>query len=139
MFKELFERTNPKVYFRGLKTPTLWVSYGEGSGTTLYMVDLHRYLSSDQSDTGHYSSIVSKLSSFVKVTEPIKAKNNVKLFEIPVYPSEKYTQFSLTLDVWGGDVKPQDKYYMMVTEEKSTIINFFKSEKEALSWVKAST
>ncbi|MCD6435619.1 MAG: hypothetical protein J7L15_04460 [Clostridiales bacterium] len=134
MFKELFEKTEDQVYFQG---DTLWAAYGEGSGTTSYNLDIKKYLNSDSSDTDHYDDIVQKILRYSKQAKPLKSKNNVKLFEISKYPESRYAEFGKKLDIWGGDIKPQKKYYMIVTEEKSTIVNFFDKKYEALNWIKS--
>lgn len=130
---KLSEATDDEVYFTG---KTLWVAYGQGSGTTAYNLDITRYLNSDKTDAGHYDDIVPKLAKFAKNNKPLKSKSNVKLFEIPVYEESKYTEFGKSLDIWGGTQTPQDKYYMVITDEKSTIVNFFRKKKEALSWLR---
>jgi hypothetical protein len=66
----------------------------------------------------------------------LKKKGNVKLFEIPEYPILT-GEYGKSYDCWGGDVKPIGKIYMMITEEKSIIVNFFSKKNEALAWMKS--
>ena len=130
MFKELFtEAKQDKVYFND---NTLWVAYGQGSGTTAYNLDIKKFLTDEKGK--NYDDIVSKLLKFSKGTKPMKASGNTKMFEVPVYGKSEYGK---TLDIWGGDVKPQKKYYMIITEEKSTIVNFFDNKKEAQAWMRS--
>ena len=63
-----------------------------------------------------------------------QAKNqNVKLFEIPTYPASRGAEKQ---DLWGGNIKPNGKMYMIVTREKSDIVNFFEKKNEAMNWMK---
>lgn len=135
MFKELFteSKIEYKVYF---EDKTLWVAYGQGSGTTAYNLDIKKFLSDDKSDKEHYDGIVANIVKFANSTKPMKETGKTKLFEIPVYGKSEYGK---TLDVWGGDIKPNKKYYMIVTEEKNTIVNIFAKKAEALSWIKSIT
>lgn len=123
---------NRKIYF---ETDTLWVAYGQGSGITSYMPDIKKYLTSDSDDT-HYDSIVNKIEKFAEENKPLKKKSNVKLYEVPYY--DKY-EYGRTLDIWGGDIKPSKKYYLIITEEKHTVVNIFDNKNEAMGWIKSIT
>lgn len=135
-FREIVEATSEyKVYFQG---KTLWVGYGDGSGTTTYNLDIKKYLNSDRSDTEHYDSIVDRILKATKNTKPLKSKGIVQMFEVPIYPEVTFREFGAkTLDIWGGDIKPLKKYYMIITKENSTIVNFFEKKGEALAWIKS--
>ncbi len=132
-FRDLIEAKNKdlNVY---IEDGTLWVAYGQGSGTTTYNIDMKKYMNDDKADKEHYDDIVRKIKEFAFFTKPMKAKGDSSLYEIPVYGKSEYGK---TLDVWGGDVKPIKKAYMIVTEEKSTIVNFFVKKNEALAWIKS--
>lgn len=134
-FREILQEkiTEYKVY---IEDKTLWVAYGQGSGTTAYNLDMKKYLNDDRTDTAHYDDIVSNIVKFAKTAKPLKAKGNVKLYEVPVYERTE-SSYGKSLDVWGGDKKPVNTYYMVVTEEKSTIVNFFTKKGEAMSWIKS--
>mgnify|MGYP006899555132 CR=1 FL=1 len=119
-----------EVYF---EKDTLWVAYGNGSGITSYMPDIKKFLSDDNSDAVHYDSIVPKLEEWSEYAKPLKKKDNIKLFEIPVYPRSEQHR---SLDIWGGDVKPSGKLYLIVTIEKNTIVNLFDNKNEAMHWLK---
>lgn len=113
----------------------LWITYAEGSGMTAQLPDLKRYFNSDSSDTEHYDGIVRKLVKWSEVTKPMKQTKNqkVKLFEIPTYPASHGAEKQ---DLWGGNIKPNGKIYMIVTREKSDIVNFFEKKNEAMNWMK---
>ncbi len=129
MFKELFEKTKDKVLYN-TDSKELWVTYGQGSGMTSYLPDLTKFIT--DGDT-NYDSIVHKLKKWAKETKPLKTKGNSKLFKIPTYPSTRYGRY----DIWGGDIKSNGEIYMVITEEKNTIVNFFDNKNEANAWIKS--
>lgn len=130
-FKELIEAISEyKIYIEG---NTFWVAYGQGSGTTAYNLDMKKYLNDDKADKDHYDDIVRTIKKFEKTAKPIKSVGNMKLYAVPVYERSEYGQ---TLDVWGGNKKSYKTFYMTVTDEKSTIVNFFEKKGEALNWLK---
>lgn len=78
--------------------------------------------------------MVDKIVKATSKIKPIKSTDTSKLFEIPVYGNEKGTY-----DIWGGDVKPSEMYYMIVNVSgELAVVNVFKSKNEALSWIKSS-
>ena len=111
----------------------IWVSYSQGSGQTIQLPDTRKYLNNDNKDIEHFDSTVNKIEKWSKTAKVLKSKVKSKLFEIPVYPlsntGDKY-------EIWGGNIKSIKKMYMIVTVEKSTIINFFEKKNEALNWMK---
>ena len=119
-----------KIY---IEDGTFWVAYAQSSGTTLYNINLKKYINDDKSDKDHYEDITKNIAKFEETAKPIKSKGNNKLYEVPVYSRTEYGE---TLDIWGGTKKPVKTYYMTVTKEKSTIINFFSKKGEALNWIK---
>ena len=135
-FRELAERISEyKIYFQG---NILWVAYGDGSGTTAYNLDIKKYLNDDRADTEHYDDIVATILKGIVTIKPIKSKSNVEMYEVPLYPESRFKEYSgSTLDIWGGDIKALKKYYMIVTKEKSTIVNFFERKGEATAWMKS--
>jgi hypothetical protein len=125
------EKNNDKVIF---VVDTLWVTYGQSSGTTSYMPNIKAYLT-DNKDDEHYDSIVPKLLKFSHSNKPLKSNSSTKLFEIPFY---ELNQNGRSYDIWGGDIKPIKKYYITITEEKNTIVNIFTNKNEAINWIKYS-
>jgi len=127
----LNETTDDKVIYVDNE---LWVTYGQGSGQTSYLPDLTKYLT-DKGDDKNFDSLVPKLSRFAKSNKPMKQNKSktVKMFEVPTYPHVQYEAY----DIFGGDIKPNGKIYMIITEEKNTIVNFFKKKNEALAWMRS--
>jgi len=112
----------------------LWVTYDQGSGMTAYLPDITKYLT-DKGDDKNFDSLVPRLSKFAKANKPMKQNKSktVKMFEVPTYPHIRNGRY----DIWGGDVKPNGKIYMIITEEKNTIVNLFKSKNEASAWMRS--
>jgi len=114
----------------------LWLSYGQGSGQTAQLPDTSKFLNSDSSDKEHYDSLVVKISEASQngllTNKTLKSKSNKTLYELPSYPLpngiNNYT-------IWGGTIEPLKQMYMIITDEKSTIINIFDNEKEAIKWI----
>jgi len=129
-FKEIFTESQKHVYYQ---EGEIWLSYGQGSGQTIQLPNVKKYLTSDKNDK-NYDSLVKDIEKWSDSAKPIKQKSNVKLFEIPVYGRSNMGD---KFDIWGGDFKPKDKMYMVVTKDKNTIINFFTNKNEALNWVKS--
>jgi len=131
-FREfLNESSNEHVYF---VKDVLWIAYGMGSGMTAYMPDKRKYLSSDYFDD-NFDDIVNRIEKWSKHAKPIKKTSggNTKMYEIPYYEYD----YGKTFDIWGGTMKPNGKIYMIITEEKNTVLNFFESKNEALSWMRS--
>ena len=134
-FKELFTESKLKYEIYYVKGE-LWTAYGQGSGSVVQLPFLNKYLNSDPSDEGHYESDVDRIVKSVKGLKPIKKKGNTSLYEIPEYPILT-GEYGKSYDIWGGTIKPIGKIYMVITEEKSTIINFFEKKNEALAWMRS--
>jgi hypothetical protein len=130
-FRSLLEKQKTAIYY---VKDELWLAYGQGSGQTIQLPKLSKYLNSDPSDTEHYDSAIDRLIDYASSLKPIKKTSNTKLYEIPRYNLIPQGQF---YDIWNGDVKAKSKIYMSITDEKSTIINFFEKKNEALNWVKS--
>ena len=134
MLREIVEARGKdyKVFFQ---KDTLWVAYGEGSGTTSYMPDYTRALSNKNGDET-YDTNVDKIVLWASFNKPLKSNKDkdVFLFEIPFYdlgsPYDK-------LDIWGGDKKPKKKFYMIVSTGEIAVVNLFDSKAEAMSWMRS--
>lgn len=127
------EKTKDKVIY---VNNTLWITYSQSSGTTIYLPDLKKYLTDDSSDTKHFDNAVKNLVKYGSENKALKQKGNVKLFEVPVYPdTNPGTDPNSRYDIWDGNIKPNGKIYMVITQEKNVIVNFFKKKNEALSWM----
>ena len=129
MFKELFEKIKDNVLYN-TDTKELWVTYSQGSGITTYLPDLTKFITDGKTN---HDSIVNNLKKWSNNNKPLKKKSNSKLFEIPTYPSTRYG----TYDIWGGDIKSNGKIYMVITEEKNTVVNLFDNKNEAIAWMKS--
>ena len=132
-FRNLLEKTEYAIYY---VADELWLARGQGSGQTIQLPDLKKYLNSDKNDSEHYNSSIDKILKYTKFLEPLKKTSNTELFEIPSYPSLR-GNYNESYDIWGGSVKPISKIYMIVTKEKSTIVNFFRKKNEALAWMRS--
>lgn len=130
-FRDYINESKDRIIF---VKDELWVTYAQGSGQTAQLPDIKNFLSDDSSDSKHYDSLVPKILKWSKANKPLKTNKDksVKLFEISTYP---LVSMGKKYDIFGGDVKSDGKIYMVVTEEKNTIINFFKSKNEAINWV----
>ena len=136
MLKEIVEKVSSKyeVYF---VKDTLWLAYGQGSGTTSYMPNIKKALSNKSGDRT-YDFIVDRiLEKYVPTHKPMKTNKDksVLLYEIPYYELTSYG----TYDIWGGDIKPKKKMYMVISTSKSglTVINIFDNKNEALAWMRS--
>lgn len=111
----------------------LWLTYGQGSGTTTLLPDLKKYITNKKDDK-NYDFLVDKIiKEYSSKVTPLKTKGNNKLFKINEYP---VVSMGKKYDIWGGDVKPINDIYMIVNDNgKIAVINFFKSKNEALSWM----
>ena len=124
-------KVDRKVYFQKNE---LWAAYAQGSGTAIPFRDMKTYLT-DKSGDKNFNDIVRNLKQFADSTSPLKKKSHSRLYEIPVYAGTPSRGESF--DVWGGEVKPVKKRYMILTEEKQTVVNFFDKKGEAMGWLKS--
>ena len=133
-FQEFLNETSKyKIY---MINNTLWVAYGNGSGTTTQLTSLKTYLI-DNSDDSHFDSIVLQ---FVKATQdmtPLKSKGNQAIFELPMYKlADLQNNYGSKIQAWGGTIKPFKTNYFCFTKEKYNVVTFFESKTEALNWLK---
>ena len=130
--KSLLEAKEQYVYYSE-DAKELWLSYDQGSGQTAQLPDTSKYLNSDSEDEKHYDSLVARIAKTTLGNKKIKSKSNTTLYEVPAYPLHIGAE---RFDIWGGNIKPlKKKYYMIITDEKSTIINIFDNKKEATNWI----
>jgi hypothetical protein len=130
--KSLLESKKEYVYYSE-EAKELWLSYGQGSGQTAQLPDIKKYLNSDSEDTNHYDSLVDRIANTPLRNKKIKSKSTSELYEVPAYPLHIGAE---RFDIWGGNIKPlKKKYYMIITKEKSIIINIFDTKKEAMNWI----
>ncbi len=130
LFTEITEGLKPSDYKIYFEDNTLWVAYGQGSGATSYMPNIEKFLTSGKGK--NHDSIVDRLLTAASAMKPMKSAGNASLYEVPYYGK---TEYGKTLDIWGGNIKPAKKYYMVITIEKDTIVNFFNNKNEAQSWI----
>ena len=113
----------------------LWLQHAEGSGQTIQLPDIKRYVTDKKGDK-NYDSLVPKIAKWANKAKAIKKQANSKLFKIPRY--ELKTQLGNTKDIWGGTQKPVGYLYMNVdTNEAMTVINIFDNKNEAMAWIKS--
>jgi len=108
-----------KVYVAGKE---LWVGYAHGSGTATQFNK--SYISSNKD--GNFDLNAEKIGKWAQKEKALKSADNKKMFELQIFDSGK-SPFN--------DDKPKSTEYMVVTDEKSFVINFFKSKKEAQAWM----
>ena len=114
--------------------PELWITYAQGSGQTIQLPNLNKYLTNKQGDS-NYEASVGKLVKWSKTAKTMKKSGNSKLFEIPQYPMAKMGE---KYDIFGGDIKPTKKIYMVIDDNgKIVVVNFFESKNEATAWIKS--
>lgn len=118
---------------------TFWVAYGDGSGTTSQIDNMNSFLT-DKSKDSHYDNIVNQVVKFAKTAKAIKSKKTsdteANLYEMPYYLHRDVRQGKM--DVWGGTIKPNKMYYMLLTKQGDIhIVNFFTKKNEALAWIKS--
>ena len=124
---------NEKVY---IQQNTLWYSYSPGSGITTQIKgdpDKFRGFFTDKKGDDHYDFIVSKILDWSKKEKSEVQKGGTSLHKIPAYWGYKSNR---DLSIWGGEITPDYYLYMLVQTMGSgdTIINFFKTKKEALAF-----
>lgn len=123
-------RTKHEVYF---VDDTLWVAYGQGSGTTSYMPDITRAINNKSGDE-RFDTNVDRIINDSNL-KPLKTNKDkdVFLYEIPYYPYSTHGK----LDIWGGDFKPTKKYYMIVNTSGVAVVNIFDKKAEAMAWMRS--
>ena len=126
---ELTEAPEYKIY---MIKDTLWVAYGEDSGATARIKSIGSYLTNKKGD--HYDSIVDKIVIAAKDLKVIKQGGTAKMFELPVYDIPATGK---TIDAWGGTIAPRKTRYMILTQDRDAVVNFFDSKGEALAWIKS--
>jgi len=137
MIREIIKENRMKdkeVYF---VRDELWLAIGQGSGQTMQYPDITRARSNKRGDST-YDSSVDNIVQWAEFHKPMKTNKdkNVFMFEIPVYPLiQGYSMGSY--DVWGGDVKPIKKYYMIVNTFGVSVVNMFDNKKEAQAWMRS--
>lgn len=136
-FKEIFEASEYKIY---MIDNTFWVAYGDGSGTTSVIKKMESFLT-DKSGDSHYDTVVHNVLKFAKSAKAIMTKKSKDrateyfLYEMPFYLYSDVRQGKM--DVWGGTIKPNKMYYMLLTKEKDfNIVSFFTKKGEAQAYVK---
>lgn len=123
----------------------LWISYSPGSGITYQLKDLKHFLS-DNPAHKEWDHMTAELVDWSNNHTPTIKRNQHKLYEIPVYnlngyrilnPNSYQTGYK-DLEIFGGEIKPSKKIYMVISTETSGfhVINFFINKNEAISWTK---
>jgi hypothetical protein len=132
-YKEILqERTENKIY---KVEDELWVAYAQGSGQTFKVKS--SYITDKSGDENENKQLVRKFVEYAKNNKPIKAKDDLYLYELPIYNSSNVLYDSgKDLDVWGGTQKPVKNEYYVVSIGNTSVITFFETKKEALNWLK---
>ena len=137
MLREILESVSEKkIYF---VKDELWVAYGQGSGRTSQFPDLTKSINNKSSDK-NFDSNVTDIVKWTKFNKPMKAnkEKTTLMYEIPYYDlvPRSFGQ-SNDLDIWGGNVKPSKKYYMVVSTDGVAVVSIFTKKNEALAWVRS--
>lgn len=138
-FKEFLNESiqTDKVY---IQQNTLWCSYSPGSGVTTQIKgdpEKFRGFFTNKKGDDHYDSIVDKILEWSKKEKADIKKGGTSLFKIPCYWGYKSAR---DLSIWAGDLDPdyQPDYFLWMLVQTmgsgDTIINFFKTKREALSF-----
>jgi len=126
----IIEAKKDKIIFVEGKYLELWVTYAQSSGQTAQFSN-KTYITDKKGDK-NYDSLVTKISKFAKANKPMKSSKTSKLFEIPVYPTVSNGRY----DIWGGDIKPIGKKYIIVDDNKVIVtVNLFNNKKESINWI----
>lgn len=134
--EKLCEKSQYKMYF---EEDSLWLAYGQGSGSTTYMPRGLKAISNKKSDSS-YDFNIDKIIEVTNELKPIKTSKtkSMSLYEVPVYDrisSSSYSNLDTIYDIWGGNVKPTKKYYMTINKSGVIVAEFFKTKNEALNWI----
>jgi len=137
MLREIVESVSEKkIYF---VKDELWLAYGQGSGRTSQFPDLTRSINNKSGDK-NFDSNVTDIVKWTKFNKPMKAnkEKTTLMYELPVYEPTPRAFLGTTGDfnIWGGDVKPTKKYYMVVSTDGVAVVNIFAKKNEALAWVR---
>jgi len=136
MLREIVEGVSEKkIYF---VKDELWLAYGQGSGRTSQFPDLTKSINNKSGDK-NFDSNVTDIVKWTKFNKPMKAnkEKTTLMYELPVYDLTPRTFGKETnFDIWGGNVKPSKKYYMVVSTDGVAVVNIFTKKNEALAWVR---
>jgi len=136
----LSESYEVKIY---VENDLLWFAHSQGSGTALTLKTYDRigYFTDKSGDHGFDPVIVNEFKKFAAKNKPLKTKGDSKLYNLDFYNTTKWRTMSGVsqpkFDVWGGDTKPTKKWAFIINQnDHITVVNIFKSKKEAQSWIK---
>lgn len=123
----------------------LWMSYSPGSGTTYQLTNFKKFLS-DNPEHKEWDHITKDIIEWSNLHTPTIKRNQHKLYEIPIFDLNRYRATNpqlyqpgyRDLEIFGGEIKPVGKIYMVISTETSgfNIINFFNNKAESISWTK---
>lgn len=110
---------------------TLWFTYAPNSGKAIPFSS-KTYFTDKKGDSNYEPNIISKMVKYSKLNKPLKEKGNLKLYFIPVYKTNKASNY----DIWGGKEKPIKEKYAILSTGKINVLTMFNSKNEALNWIK---
>jgi hypothetical protein len=117
------EATQNDVYVAG---NDLWIAYAAGSGTVIPNIKNKSFVTDKQYDK-NFDSATRNIVNWSKTALPMKAKSNSKLYKIPMFDTNGST--------FSND-KPIGYMYMNVDSNPNvSVVNFFKTKNEAMSWI----
>ena len=107
-------------------TYTFWRAYAPSSGTTKVFRGLPKSHITDKSGDKNFDSLAKDLAKMFPVD---------KVVQVDVYD---YVSDQSRYDIFGGDIKPIKKMYMVINRDNNIVVNFFSSKGEASAWVRMS-
>jgi len=106
-------------------TYTLWRAYAPGSGSVTVFKGLPTGYITDKSSDKNFDINAKTIS---------RAFPKGKVIQLDVYDYRDGDQKNYK--VFGGDVKPSKRLYMVVSKQKDVVVNFFDKKGEAAYWAK---
>ena len=129
--KDLIAKDDKVFFVKQGNTYTLWVAYSPGSGTTaIFNGKIKGYITDKQGEE-NYDSIVRNIA---------RALPENKIIEVGIYDYSTKWNYGdeKDYDIFGGNVKPRKKIYMIVSKQKYIVVSFFDTKAEAKYWIKHS-
>ena len=105
-------------------TYTLWFSYAPGSGTTAIFRGAPEGFITDKSGHKNYNSLAQRFAKKFPANRVIP----MNLYD--------YVSDQSRYDVFGGEVKPMKKMYVVIKKDDNIVVNFFDKKGEASYWAK---
>ena len=123
------EKSEDKIFIDGHNQ--LWFSWSLNSGQTIQLNKLKSYITDSKNDSNYDKYNVDNFLKYSK--KPIKTKGYQSLYSIPIYIGKEQANY----DIFNGDENPKQNLFYIISKQKNVVITFFKTKKEAESWIKS--